>query len=232
MKFKMTAAILALTVLFAGTGIQAEETQPAAEENIVQIGEKTADSDYTVILRNGTGKEITGVALRVNYEDFSDNLLADDVTLPDGGQGSFSCAPAQMANYVPPVYDLQLTFADDKTAVLHTLPLGDADEIEILLDTEAGEAAAEDETEAEAAEADGVAYIKFTSLSLQYETDTKGRENEIAQIGEQVLIADYQAKVAGASSAGSSGGDGGAGNGGGASSGGGQQQCLDNGLFF
>lgn len=197
------AAILTAAVLSAMT--------VCAEEAPVQLGEKTTDADYEVTLINETGKDIKAAQLRMNYaEEFSDNLLAEDVVFGDGQEAVWYCTPGEMVNYVPCVYDLKLTFDDDKEATLHTLPMGDAKEIRILMEED-------------------VAYVSFTSLSLNYETDTKRRETEIAKISEKVLIADYNAKVAGGGSTGGSGG------GGGWSGGGGDapapDQCLTDGLL-
>jgi len=197
------AAILTAAVLSAMT--------VCAEEAPVQLGEKTTDADYEVTLINETGKDIKAAQLRMNYaEEFSDNLLAEDVVFEDGQEAVWYCTPGEMVNYVPCVYDLKLTFDDDKEATLHTLPMGDAKEIKILMEED-------------------VAYVSFTSLSLNYETDTKRRETEISEISEKVLIADYNAKVAGGGSTGGSGG------GGGWSGGGGDapapDQCLTDGLL-
>ena len=230
MKSRISAALFIMTLVLGGMTVQAEEAadQPAAEEALTQIGEDDGEADYHVVLKNETGEEITAIALRVNYKDFSDNLLLEGEPLADQKSGELICPDMEMVNFVPPVYDLQLTFADGSVQTLHTLPIGDADEISVRL----GEAVTEGETEGEEAAADAqkVAYISFTSLSLQYETDTLRRESEIAQIGEQVLIADYEAKVAGG---GAPAGDGG---GAGADAGGGSapapEQCLDNGLVF
>ena len=198
------AAILAVAVLSAMT--------VSAEEAAVQLGEKTTDADYEVTLVNETGKDIKEAALRMNYaEEFSDNLLAEDAVLEDGQKAVWFCTPGEMVNYVPCVYDLKLTFDDDTEATLHTLPMGDASEIKILME-------------------DDVAYVSFTSLSLNYETDTKRRETEIAEISEKVLIAEYNATVAGGGSSGGSGGGGGW-SGGGDAGAPAPDQCLTDGLL-
>lgn len=205
----MKRRIGTLTCLFAAALMA---VTVCAQEKEVTLGEKTSDSDYEVTLINETGKDIKEAALRTNYaEEFSDNLLAEDAVLEDGKEAVWYCPQGEMVNYVPCVYDLKLTFDDDTEATLHTLPMGDANEIKILME-------------------DDVAYVSFTSLSLNYETDTKRREGEIAEIGEAVLVADYNAKVAGG---GSSGGGGGSYSGGG---GGGEaapapDQCLTDGLL-
>ena len=69
-----------------------------------------------------------------------------------------------------------------------------------------------------------ITYVRFTSKSLNYETDTLRRETEISEIGEQVLIADYNAKITYVDTGSwSGGGDGGNGGGDG---------CLTDGLLF
>ena len=194
----------------------AEETEPAAETEVsaepVLIGEKTSDAEYEVTLVNESGKEITEIARRASYEEFSDNLLPENAVLKDSGKGTLWCTPAQIVNYVPPVYDIRLTFSDDSTAVLHTLPFGDADEITILTD---------EETQ--------IVYARFFSFSMNSVTDSLQREKNIEKSGEAVLVADYRAKVERTS--GSGGGSGSSGSGGGTSAPA-PQQCLDNGLMF
>ena len=205
---------LALTVVtavsFAGTGF----AQDTAEEALPVIGEDLSGQNYGFVIDNETGKEITGAAVRINYGEFSDELLDEEMTIADGEKVQLLCTPGEMVNYVPAMYDLRLTFADDTEAVLHTLPMGDAKEIEVLTDED-------------------VTYIRFTSLSLNYETDTLRRETEISEIGEAVLIADYNAKITytggGYSGGGSSGGGGGQSSGSGQGTGDG---CLTDGILF
>ena len=213
----MTVSLSALLLL----QVPAEEADKsgqgqteAAGENIL-IGEKTSDADYEVTLVNKSGKDIKGIALRASYGDFSDNLLAEGDILKNEGQGTMWCTPAEIVNYVPPVYDMELTFSDGSSAVVHTLPFGDADELTVLEDEESD-----------------TAYIQFFSISMNGTSDSLTREKNIAKSGEKVLIADYEAKVANGGYAG-----------GGeyvpeeqsSSSGGGkkkEKQCLDDGLMY
>ena len=233
-KMKITAGLLAMilaaALILPAYAAQADtEVQTEAAEEKVLIGEKSGDSDYEVTLINQSGREITQIALRASYEEFSDNLLPEDTVLADQAEGTLWCAPAQIVNYVPPVYDIRLTFPDDSTAVLHTLPFGDADEITILTDEETG-----------------IVYTRFFSFSMNSTTDSLQREKNIEESGEAVLIADFRAKIdraSGSGQGGGSGSSGSSGSGSGGSKGGGsgnkgggsqtsQQQCLDNGLMF
>jgi len=203
-KRMMVSALMAALALTAMTAF--------AEEEGLVIGEKAADTDYEVSLVNETGKDIVGAAIRVNYGDFSENMMKEDDVLADKESAKLICAQGEMVNYVPAVYDLELTFDDDTKAVLHTLPMGDAEELKILMEED-------------------VAYISFTSLSLNYETDTKRRETEISEIGEKVLEADYQAKVAGGGASGGGSSAGGWSGGGEAAPAPAPEQCLTDGLL-
>ena len=145
------------------------ETEAQAALEKIQIGEKRSDSDYEVTLVNECGKAITGIALRASYEEYSDNLLPEDTVLEEHGQGTLWCEPAEILNFVPPEYDIQLTFADESTAVLHTIPFGDADELTILTDEESG-----------------TVYVRFISLSQNSESNSLQREKNIAQSGDGV----------------------------------------------
>ena len=222
----MAAGILTMA-LTAGMMIPAsaaqEDPAPEIESQAVQekilIGEKHGNSDYEVTLVNECGKAITGIALRASYEEYSDNLLPEDTVLEEHGQGTLWCEPAEILNFVPPEYDIQLTFADESTAVLHTIPFGDADELTILTDEESG-----------------TVYVRFISLSQNSESNSLQREKNIAQSGEEGMIADYKARTGQASAQ-----DTGAGSQDTGVAAPAQpapapapepQQCLDNGLMF
>ena len=197
----------------------ASETESQAGQEKILIGEKHSDSDYEVTLVNESGKAITGIALRASYEEYSDNLLPEDTVLEEHGEGTLWCEPAEILNFVPPEYDIQLTFADESTAVLHTIPFGDADELTILTDEESG-----------------TVYVRFISLSQDSESNSLQREKNIAQSGEEGMIADYKARTGQASAQ-----DTGAGSQDTGAAAPAQpapapapepQQCLDNGLMF
>ena len=198
------------------------ETEAQAALEKIQIGEKRSDSDYEVTLVNECGKAITGIALRASYEEYSDNLLPEDTVLEEHGQGTLWCEPAEILNFVPPEYDIQLTFADESTAVLHTIPFGDADELTILTDEESG-----------------TVYVRFISLSQNNESNSLQREKNIAQSGEEGMIADYKARTGQASAQDTGAGSQDAGGAAPAEPAPVQsapapepQQCLDNGLMF
>ena len=195
------------------------ETEAQAALEKIQIGEKRSDSDYEVTLVNECGKAITGIALRASYEEYSDNLLPEVTVLEEHGQGTLWCEPAEILNFVPPEYDIQLTFADESTAVLHTIPFGDADELTILTDEESG-----------------TVYVRFISLSQNSESNSLQREKNIAQSGEEGMIADYKARTGQASAQGTGAGSQDTGAAAPAQPAPAPapepQQCLDNGLMF
>ncbi len=200
----------------------ASETESQAGQEKVLIGEKHSDSDYEVTLVNECGKAITGIALRASYEEYSDNLLPEDTVLEEHGEGTLWCEPAEILNFVPPEYDIQLTFADESTAVLHTIPFGDAEELTILTDEESG-----------------TVYVRFVSLSQASESNSLQREKNIAQSGEEGMIADYRARTGQASAQDTGAGSQDAGGAAPVQSAPAQsapapepQQCLDNGLMF
>lgn len=216
-------AMLASALLFQAAAEEAGKETETEAEGIV-IGQKESDEDYQVQLVNESGKEITKIELRASYEEYSDNLLPEKVSLRDGEQGTLWCKPAEILNYVPPVYDIRLTFADEETAVLHTLPFGDAEELKVRTD-----------------EGSGVVYVDFFSISMGSETDSLQSEKNIAQTGEDAMITDYRVRTGQEAPAESSGSD----SAGSDSQGGGQAQsapapapapsqqvCLDDGLMF
>lgn len=172
----LTAVLLA-GMLFSVT---AEETEQAAKDDgtLISIGSKESEEDYEVTLKNESGKEIKAIALRASYEEYSGNLLPENVTLKDQEEGTLWCHQAEMINFVPPVYDIRLTFSDDSESVLHTLPFGDADSLTIQTEEESG-----------------IAYVSFFSLSLNADTDSLQSEKNIRQSGEEQLIADYRSRT-------------------------------------
>ena len=172
----MTALLAAGMMLPAAAG--ETEKADASKAETISIGQKDSDEDYEVTLINESGKEIGEIALRAAYEEYSDNLLPEKVTMKDQEQGTLWCKPAEMINFVPPVYDIRLTFTDDSEAVLHTLPFGDADTLTVKTD-----------------EASGIVYVSFHSLSLDADTDSLQAEKNIAQSGEDGMIADYLART-------------------------------------
>ena len=237
---KHVFAALLTAALTVAAGFAAFAGEEGTE--IPSVGSDASGQNFGCVIENGTETEITGLALRVNYGDFSENLLEESGAIAAGEKVHFYCTPGEMVNYVPAVYDIEVTFADDTKGVLHTLPMGDADEMTILtgtMEAEAGEDAAEaedvaeGETEAEAAEAPQViTYIRFTSLSLGYEMDTLRKETEISGLGEGFLKADYESKITytGGGSWDGGGSTGGSGDGGGNSGGG--DGCLTGGVLF
>lgn len=209
----MTALMISIPSLAMAEETEPNQTEAAAQ--IISIGEKATDADYELTVTNETGEDITEIALRVSYGDFSENLLDEDTILADKCQGTLWCTPGELVNYVPPVYDLQLTFDDDSKAVLHTLPFGDANEIIIVKD---------DDTD--------VVYTRFFSISMNSDTDSQYRENSIAESGEDTLIADYNAKLTAVNysePAGDSSYSGTPSSGGGSSS---KKKCVEDGQLF
>ena len=142
---------------FSAAAVMAEETESTAEVKV--IGEKK-DGDYEVTLKNSTGKEVKSICIEMDKEGFGENLLKEDDAFADGEERVLYVTPKEMKDQKPPVYDIELTFQDDTKSVLHTFPFGDADEAEILL-------------------SDGVAYIKFMSLSLKKEHNTLEHEKTL-----------------------------------------------------
>ena len=151
----MTGAVFAEdTASTVSSAAEAAEGE-AAEQGT--IGEKQTDGDYLLTVKNATGLEIKSVALSIDAEEFAELPLSGE-SFKDGETRTLYCTPktknADGSDVTkPPVYDLKVTFADDKEATLHTLPFGDAESVELRFE-------------------DPVAYIVFRSLSRNEEFDT------------------------------------------------------------
>ncbi|GEM_PF-1049708 len=114
---------------------KAEEKPAAEEENLKYIGEKDGEkSTYSVKLTNGTEKDIVSFAIRYGDDEFGENLL------PDGE--NFVADESRMLNYSHVVsgevmtlgdFEVEITFDDDKSFVLHGFPLTDMISGEIRL---------------------------------------------------------------------------------------------------
>ena len=178
---RITAGILSAALvsglLFQAVSARETESETETAQAIV-MGAQESDEDYQVTLVNESGKEIKEVSIRASYGDFSENLLPAGETLEDKEQGVLWCTPAEIINFVPPVYDIRLTFSDDESATLHTLPFGDTEELKIRTDEESG-----------------TVYVNFFSFSLNSETDSLTAEKNIASSGEDAMIRDYQART-------------------------------------
>ena len=180
MKKRTMALVLScvLTVSAAGavSVYAADNTEQTVEQNTEQaaadaadteekkefgtIGEKQSETDYQLEIKNATGQDIKAVAISIDSEEFTELKLSGEEPFKTDETRILFCTPktknadgTDVKN--PPVYDLKITFADEKTPeqTLHTLPFGDADSAELRFE-------------------DPVAYIVFKSKSLNKEIDT------------------------------------------------------------
>ncbi len=173
----LCAGILGSAVILSGSVCTfAAEAETAAEETaeLKTIGAKEKEEGaFAVKLTNATGKDIKDIKIKVSgRSEFTDveNLLEKDEI--------FVADEERMLNYLPElkeeeetkedtepevkVFDIQLTFADDTTAVVHTFPFGDIEEGKFCMDGE-------------------LAYLVFESVSLKEEINTLETEKTIAE---------------------------------------------------
>ena len=166
MKKKMASmvvsVVMALSLTAAFTPAWAEDTASVAEETASAeqgtIGEKSSDSDYHLEVTNGAGVDIKAIAISIDQADYTDLALSGEGLFKADETRTLYCTPKTKNEdgtdvTKPPVYDLKVTFADDREAVLHTLPFGDAESLKICFE-------------------DPVAYIVFKSLSRSEEFNT------------------------------------------------------------
>ena len=192
-RFGLIAAAVFCTAALAAAPAFCEGTE--TENEILQIGEKTSDADYQVMMTNSTGKNITSAAICVDGGAYSENLIPEGEVFSDQTQAMLVFAPAELkeGQTSAPRYDIELTFDDGLTAGLHTFPFGDADAVTILLDELTGD----DLDEGTAEETIEIAYIRFTSKSLGSEQDTQWHEWDVVAPGKAgEAAAAYAAKIA------------------------------------
>lgn len=178
MKKKILTALLAgalgSAVILSGSvcTFAAEAETEASEDKALNIGEDK-EGAFRVMLTNHTGKDIKEVKISedVKFDEKENLLQKEDV---------FAADEERMLCYLPevneekeeekkdaekeaeaPVYNIQFTFADDTTAIVHTFPFGDI---------EAGELCLEEE----------VVYLVFEAVSLKEEINTLEAEKTIA----------------------------------------------------
>lgn len=159
------------------------------EEPLKIIGtEKEADTVYKVKLQNNTGKDITGVSIKlIEDTEFPENMLpVDDVYANGEKRYLYYDSAVQEQNettgdenekLLTPGYDIQITFSDGAISVLHAFPFGDIEEGEILFE-------------------DNVAFIKYINVSAGQEVSTKEAEITIKQNEEAAAQAQAEAEAA------------------------------------
>ena len=175
MKKSILAALLAATMLLGVSHVYAEaetaEAEAAAEVKAIGTEEEGA---YAITVKNSTGKAITGVAVKdADAEEFGENLLAaDDVFAADEERTLYFKAAegepeegAEDDKLVNTAYDIQLTFEDEATAVLHEFPFDDMEACEFCQE-------------------DDVTFITYTRSSVDEEVNTKEAEQALAETGE------------------------------------------------
>ena len=188
------ACVISASMLFAVPAAYGQE-ETESEQSLLQIGDAKEEGDYLVELTNSTGKTITSVAISVDGEEMSPNMLKEDAVFEDGQKAQLICAPAQLkeGQTTAPRYDIELVFEDGLTAALHTFPFGDADAVTILLDELSGDQLDEG-TQQETIE---IAYVRFVSKSLGTEQDTQWHEWDVVAPGKAgEAAAAYAAKIA------------------------------------
>lgn len=192
----LCTGLLGASVMISGaTGVMAaqetkaeETTAREDEKELKELGEKR-DGDFEVELVNSTEKIIKGFEIKVDHEDaYGENLLKEGDVFAADEERMLYMTPAVVEKEEGseeekiPMYDIQLTFEDDTTAVLHTFPFGDVEKCEICLE-------------------DGVAYLIFDSLSRKDSVNTLQTEQDIIAAAQAQAAAEAAAAEAAAQAA-------------------------------
>ena len=184
-----TSMLAGQTVMAAETTTEtAAETKTDEDKASDEIEEKTigkkpetdkdAEGVFSLKFKNLTGKVITGVTVKnekdEKYPDnflekddkfaadeertlwFDPNAAKDEAANTDTAEDKGTEAAEEVQKY-----DMQITFEDETTATLHTLPFGDTDVAELHLEGD-------------------VAYIIFDSKDLKKSVNTKETEQALA----------------------------------------------------
>ena len=137
-----------------------------------RIGSEIAGVD-PIALTNETGKDITGFSVKSSSEEaFPENMLSADDAFAAGetrdlyyAADDSTTSETETGKEVTAQYDVQLTFADGTTAVLHAFPFGDM-------------------AEGSHCQEDGVTFLTYLSVSGNQEVNTKDAEQALAETPE------------------------------------------------
>ena len=205
MKRKVLVTLCLCMIGLAGTvtgcGSKKEETPVVEEEKkepeLKAIGQEDKEA-FKVEVKNATGKNIKGVAIKLTDEDaYPENMLEEgDVFADQESRNLYYKALEKNENedvteesettendgtedekVLEQGYDVQLTFEDDSTAELHAFPFGDIEKGDICY-------------------ADDVAYLTYTSIESKEQIDTKEAELAVKQAAEQKAAEEAAAQAA------------------------------------
>ena len=194
MKRKVLVTLCLCMIGLAGTvtgcGSKKEETPVVEEEKkepeLKAVGQEDKEA-FKVEVKNATGKNIKGVAIKLTDEDaYPENMLEEgDVFADQESRNLYYKALEKNENedvteesettendgtddekVLEQGYDVQLTFEDDSTAELHAFPFGDIEKGDLCY-------------------ADDVAYLTYTSIESKEQIDTKEAELAVKQAAEQ-----------------------------------------------
>ena len=194
MKRKVLVTLCLCMIGLAGTvtgcGSKKEETPVVEEEKkepeLKAIGQEDKEA-FKVEVKNATGKNIKGVAIKLTDEDaYPENMLEEgDVFADQESRNLYYKALEKNENedvteefettendgtddekVLEQGYDVQVTFEDDSTAELHAFPFGDIEKGDLCY-------------------ADDVAYLTYTSIESKEQIDTKEAELAVKQAAEQ-----------------------------------------------
>lgn len=166
-----------------------EKKEEVIQAELKSVGTKE-DGCFEVQLANKTGQDITGVSIKsTDEENFPQSLLKEgDTFTKDEKRNLYYKAPekteaasetgaaASDAKALEPAYEVQLTFADKTTKVLHAFPFADIKEGELCL-------------------AEDVAYLKYSSVKTKEAVETKEAELAVKQQAEADAAAAAEAET-------------------------------------
>ena len=205
MKRKVLVTLCLCMIGLAGTvtgcGSKKEETPVVEEEKkepeLKAIGQEDKEA-FKVEVKNATGKNIKGVAIKLTDEDaYPENMLEEgDAFADQESRNLYYKALEKNENedvteesettendgtgdekVLEQGYDVQLTFEDDSTAELHAFPFGDIEKGDLCY-------------------ADDVAYLTYTSIESKEQIDTKEAELAVKQAAEQKAAEEAAAQAA------------------------------------
>lgn len=144
---------------------ESEEEPEYAEESLLTIGVAAEGEDvFAVVIKNDTGADITALSVKDSFQQaFPESLISEGDVFEAGEErilfydATAAIESARENGDDEPAFDMSVTLADGRTAVMHDFPFDDMENGDIRCE-------------------DGVAFVVYRSISEEREISTLDAE--------------------------------------------------------
>lgn len=184
---------------------QQEKQEEKDEKEYITIGTQS-EGAYELLLTNHTGGEITELKIKVSSaQEFSENLMAAEIKIPDQETVRLYYAPPESAEemneeasgrmLLRTTYDISLAYADGHTVDITGLGFDDMEEVELCFEDEVGF------VKYKSADSGEEISTKETALALKAQKDAEAAAAAAQAEAEAAAAAEAQAQAEAAQSA-------------------------------